>query len=113
MAPKTFLSLVNIFHDAGLPKACLNLIFAAPAHAAEVTTALISHRAISKINFTGSTAVGRIIATTAGKHLKPVLMELGGKASAIVFEDANLEQAAKATLVGGLLHVSMTSNLLC
>ena len=65
---------------------------------------LIEHPAVKKVNFTGSTAVGRIIASTAGKALKPVLMELGGKASAIVLDDADVDKAAHACALGAFLH---------
>lgn len=108
MAPRCFRAIIDIFHDAGLPKGCLNLLFAAPENAAEVTEALIRNKAIAKVNFTGSTAIGSIIASMAGKYLKPLLLELGGKATAIVFEDADLVNAAKACLLGGLMHVSVT-----
>lgn len=97
---------MDIFIEAGLPKGCLNLLFAAPGNAGDVTEALIKHPAVAKINFTGSAFVGSIVASTAGKYLKPVLLELGGKNTAIVFEDANLEKAAKACLMGSFLHVS-------
>lgn len=68
--------------------------------------ALISQREVKKINFTGSTAVGRKIAAKAGKHLKPILLELGGKASFIVLEDADIEKAAEAAVLGSFIHVS-------
>ena len=68
---------------------------------------LIEHPLVKKINFTGSTAVGSIIAAQAGKNLKPVLMELGGKASTIVLEDADIEKAAKGCAMGAFLHVSI------
>jgi acyl-CoA reductase-like NAD-dependent aldehyde dehydrogenase len=74
--------------------------------AAQITTLLIEHPAVKKINFTGSTAVGRIIAGTAGKNLKPVLMELGGKASAIVCDDADIPNAARHCAIGAFLNVS-------
>lgn len=106
LAPKCFKLIIDIFHEAGLPNGCLNLLFSAREHAADVTTAFVEHPLIAKISFTGSTAVGRIIARQAGQHLKPVLLELGGKASVIIFEDANLEKTAKECLIGGLLHVS-------
>jgi len=67
---------------------------------------LIAHPAIKKINFTGSSKVGSIISASAGKHLKPVLMELGGKASAIVMKDADLENAALQCTLGAFLNVS-------
>jgi acyl-CoA reductase-like NAD-dependent aldehyde dehydrogenase len=86
----------------------LNVIYHRPEDAAEITTALIEHPAVRKINFTGSTAVGRIISATAGKNLKPVLMELGGKASAIICEDADLRLAAKQCAVGAFLNVRVS-----
>ena len=62
----------------------------APLDAAAVVEALIAHPAVKRINFTGSTRVGSIIAETAGRYLKPVLLELGGKAPLIVLDDADL-----------------------
>lgn len=102
--PKLWYTLGGIFHEAGLPKGVLNVLFHAPASAAEVTNTLIAHPSIKKINFTGSTMVGGIIASIAGKHIKPVLLELGGKASAIVCEDADLGKAAQWCAVGAFLH---------
>lgn len=90
--------------EAGLPAGALNVLYHRTEDAAQVTTALIEHPAIKKVNFTGSTAVGRIIAQTAGKNLKPVLMELGGKASAIVLDDADLNKAAVQCALGSFLH---------
>lgn len=71
-----------------------------------MTSTLIAHPAIRKITYTGSTTVGSIIAGMAAKHTKPVLLELGGKAAAIVLDDADLEKAAMACTVGAFLHVS-------
>jgi acyl-CoA reductase-like NAD-dependent aldehyde dehydrogenase len=107
-SPRCFYAIADIFHEAGLPKGCLNLLFVEPKDAPEVTTALIAHPAVNKINFTGSTAVGKIIAAQAGKHLKPILLELGGKATAIVCEDADLQKAAMGSVVGAFLHVSIS-----
>ncbi|KAK1595824.1 aldehyde dehydrogenase [Colletotrichum navitas] len=103
-SPRTLVEMVACFHEAGLPKGVLNVITHEPANAAAITTALIAHPEIKKINFTGSTAVGRIIAKQAGEHLKPVLLELGGKAPAIVWEDANLDLAADQCAIGSFLH---------
>ena len=83
------------------------MVYHRPQDAAEITAALIEHPAVKKINFTGSTAVGRIIASTAGKNLKPCLMELGGKASAVVCDDADLEKAAHHCTLGAFLNVSV------
>jgi acyl-CoA reductase-like NAD-dependent aldehyde dehydrogenase len=102
--PRTWWALGSVLTEAGLPAGALNVIFHRPEDAAQITTALIEHRCVKKINFTGSTAVGRIIASQAGKNLKPVLMELGGKASAIVLDDADLKLAATQCALGAFLH---------
>jgi acyl-CoA reductase-like NAD-dependent aldehyde dehydrogenase len=102
--PKTWWAIGSVLTEAGLPAGVVNVLFHRAEDAAQITTALIEHRAIKKINFTGSTAVGRIISSQAGKNLKPVLMELGGKASAIVLDDANLSTAATQCALGAFLH---------
>lgn len=107
LSPKCFWALGDIFRQAGLPDGCFNVIFHQPSDAAAVTTALIAHPAVRKVNFTGSTNVGSIIASTAGKYIKPVLLELGGKASAIVLDDADLDKAAMSCALGSFLHVSI------
>jgi acyl-CoA reductase-like NAD-dependent aldehyde dehydrogenase len=66
--------------------------------------ALIDHPAVRRINFTGSTEVGRIVAKRAAEHLKPVLLELGGKAPLILLEDADIDEAAKAAAFGAFMH---------
>jgi acyl-CoA reductase-like NAD-dependent aldehyde dehydrogenase len=97
-------AIVSCFHDAGLPEGVLNLIAHKPSDAAAVTKHLIEHPSIKKVNFTGSTAVGKIIGRLGGENLKPVLLELGGKAPAIVLEDADLQHAAMECAVGAFLH---------
>ena len=104
MSPRCFWAIGSILKAAGLPDGVVNVIYNRPQDAPEVTSAIIEHPFVKKINFTGSTATGSIIATQAGKHLKPVLMELGGKAPAIVLKDANLEKAAEGCAVGSFLH---------
>ncbi|OAP60067.1 hypothetical protein AYL99_05069 [Fonsecaea erecta] len=104
LAPATHWGVVSVLHEAGLPAGCLNTIYHRPADAGKITAALIAHPAIKKINFTGSTAVGAIIAAQAGKHLKPTVMELGGKAPSIVCEDADVPYAAQQCALGALLH---------
>lgn len=104
ISPRCFWLIGQVFQEAGLPDGALNILFHRPQDAAEITTAVIEHPFVKKINYTGSTAVGSIIAATAGKHLKPVLMELGGKAPAIVLEDANLEKAAQGCALGAFIH---------
>jgi succinate-semialdehyde dehydrogenase/glutarate-semialdehyde dehydrogenase len=90
--PGSCAELVRAFADAGLPAGVLNLVYGIPA---EISEYLIPHRAIRKISFTGSTAVGKHLAALAGAHMKRATMELGGHAPAIVFEDADLDAAAK------------------
>lgn len=104
LSPLVSTGIVQALIDAGLPPGTLNLIAHQPSDAAAVTRHLISHPGIKKINFTGSTNVGRLIAEFAGKNLKPVLLELGGKAPAIVWEDADVELAASQCAVGSFLH---------
>jgi acyl-CoA reductase-like NAD-dependent aldehyde dehydrogenase len=98
-------SLISAFQEAGLPKGVLNSIVHDPADAASITSALISNPHVRKINFTGSTRVGRIISKLAGDQLKPVVMELGGKAPSIVWKDANLDHAADQCALGAFLNV--------
>src|SRR4029077_10013363 len=68
------------------------LMFGVPS---EVSEYLVPHPIIRKISFTGSTVVGKHLAALAGVHMKRVTMELGGHAPAIVFEDADVHNAAK------------------
>jgi acyl-CoA reductase-like NAD-dependent aldehyde dehydrogenase len=104
LSPRCFWAIGSVLTEAGLPEGVLNVLYHRPEDAAQITTALIEHPAVKKVNFTGSTAVGRIIAATAGKNLKPVLMELGGKASAIVLDDADVNKAALQCALGSFLH---------
>jgi vanillin dehydrogenase len=90
--------------DAGFPKGVVNVLSNAPAGAAKIVEALIAHPAIRRVNFTRSTKVGRIIATFAAEHLKPVLLELGGKAPLIVLDDADLDQAVDAAAFGAFMN---------
>ena len=103
-SPATHLAIAEIFHEAGFPKGVINAITNAPADAAEVVDELISHPKTRRINFTGSTRVGRIIAENAGHHLKRVLLELGGKAPMIILEDAEMEPAVAAANFGAFMN---------
>jgi len=84
-----------------VPSGVINVIQTSREDAAVVTETLIAHRAIRKIEFIGSAGVGSKIAQVAAKYLKPVLMEMGDKAAAIILEDANMEQAAATCIFGG------------
>ncbi|KAJ5904887.1 uncharacterized protein N7473_001803 [Penicillium subrubescens] len=104
LSPRVFWAIGDIFRQAGLPDGCLNVIYHRTADAAAISNTLIAHSAIKKINFTGSTLVGSIIASLAGKYVKPLLLELGGKASAIVLKDADVQKAAASCAVGAFIH---------
>ncbi|KAF4587421.1 NAD-dependent aldehyde dehydrogenase [Ophiocordyceps camponoti-floridani] len=104
LSPKCHWAIADVFREAGLPDGCLNFILHSPSDAETITDALVAHPLVKKINFTGSTRVGRLIAANAGKHLKPVLLELGGKASAIVLKDADLENAAVHCVNGAFMN---------
>ena len=104
ICPRTHSEVARALVDAGLPSGAINLITNAPADAGDVVDELIAHPATRRINFTGSTKVGRIIAENAGRHLKRVLLELGGKAPMIVLRDADLDRAAAAASFGAFFH---------
>lgn len=101
LCPRTHFAITEAFYEAGLPAGVLNQIQASRNEAAAVTEALISSHAIRKIEFIGSATVGRIIGKSAAQHLKPVLMELGGKSPAIILEDASIGKAATMCAEGG------------
>jgi acyl-CoA reductase-like NAD-dependent aldehyde dehydrogenase len=102
--PRTHALIIEAFAEAGFPEGVVNVVTNAPEDAGEVVGALIDAPQIKRINFTGSTAVGRIIAKRAAEHLKPVLLELGGKAPLIVLEDADLDEAVKAAAFGAFMN---------
>jgi succinate-semialdehyde dehydrogenase/glutarate-semialdehyde dehydrogenase len=99
-APSSIAALVKAFEDAGLPPGTLNLLFGNPA---EISAFLIPHAEVRVISFTGSTEVGKRLASMAGAHMKRVTMELGGHAPAIVCADADVASAA-AMLAGHKFH---------
>ncbi|ARO24127.1 NAD-dependent succinate-semialdehyde dehydrogenase [Rhizobium sp. S9] len=90
--PASCAELVRAFAEAGLPAGVLNLVFGMPA---DISNHLIPHPIIRKISFTGSTVVGKQLASLAGAHMKRVTMELGGHAPAIVFDDADIDLAVR------------------
>ncbi|MBQ0821429.1 aldehyde dehydrogenase [Microvirga sp. HBU67558] len=104
ICPGTHHLIGAVLREAGLPAGAVNVITNAPENAPEVIEALIAHRAVRRINFTGSTRVGRIIAETAARFLKPVLLELGGKASLVVLDDADLDAAVAASAFGAFMN---------
>ncbi|HBF28255.1 aldehyde dehydrogenase [Rhizobium sp.] len=104
LCPATQHMLGEVLQQAGLPDGAFNIISNAPADASTIVEALIAHPVVRRVNFTGSTRVGRIIAQMGARHLKRCLLELGGKAPLIVLEDADLEEAAKAAAFGAFFN---------
>jgi benzaldehyde dehydrogenase (NAD) len=102
--PGTHALIGQVLRDAGLPAGVVNVVTNAPADAAKVVETLIAHRAVRRVNFTGSTAVGRIVAELAARHLKPALLELGGKAPLVILDDADLDEAVKAAAFGAFMN---------
>jgi succinate-semialdehyde dehydrogenase/glutarate-semialdehyde dehydrogenase len=90
-APSAVVALARLFHDAGLPPGCLNLVWGVPA---EISEYLIKSPIVRKVSFTGSIPVGKQLAALAGAHMKRGTWELGGHSPAIVFDDANVDAAA-------------------
>lgn len=104
ICPGTHRLIGTVLQEAGLPAGAINVVTNAPENAPEVIEALIAHPAVRRINFTGSTRVGRLIAETAARYLKPVLLELGGKASLVVLDDADLDAAVAAAAFGAFMN---------
>ena len=104
MCPRTHRLIGEVMREAGLGEGVVNVVSNAPADAARIVEALIAHPAVRRVNFTGSTRVGRIVGEAAARHLKPALLELGGKAPFLVLDDADLEEAVKAAAFGAFMN---------
>ncbi|MDB5946767.1 MAG: vanillin dehydrogenase [Ramlibacter sp.] len=104
LCPATHGLIIEALQEAGLPPGVVNFVTNAPADAGEVVEAMIAHPAVKRINFTGSTKVGRIIAQTCAKYLKPAVLELGGKAPFVVLDDADVEAAVNAAIFGSFAN---------
>lgn len=102
--PRTHSLIIESLAEAGFPEGTVNIVTNAPQDAPEVVGALIDAPEVKRINFTGSTEVGRVIAKRAAEHLKPCLLELGGKAPMLVLEDADLDEAVKAAAFGAYMN---------
>jgi acyl-CoA reductase-like NAD-dependent aldehyde dehydrogenase len=103
-SPRTHELMAQAVMAAGFPKGTLNFLTNAPKDAPQVVEALIAHPAVRRVNFTGSTHVGRIIAETAARHLKRCILELGDKSPLVVLDDANIDHAVAAGLFGAFLY---------
>lgn len=104
ITPNVHELLSRTLNDAGIDNGALTLVTNPPADAARVVEALIGHPAIRRVNFTGSTRIGRLVAEVAARHLKPVLLELGGKAPLLVLDDADLDEAVKAASFSAFMN---------
>ena len=104
LCPATHRMIGEVMRDAGFPAGVVNVVTNAPQDAGPVVESLIEHRAVRRINFTGSTRIGRIVAQAAARHLKPVLLELGGKAPLVVLDDADVDAAVDAAVFGAFAN---------
>ena len=104
MCPGTHRLIGEIFREAGFPAGVVNIVTNAPKDAGAVVDALIAHPAVRRVNFTGSSRVGKIIAKKCAEYLKPVLLELGGKSPLVVLDDADLDEAVKAAAFGAFAN---------
>lgn len=94
----------EIFEEAGFPPGVLNIVPHAPGAAAPIADVLVADPAVRRLNFTGSTATGRKLAEAAGRHLKRIVLELGGFNPLIVLDDADVDYAVDAAAFGSFLH---------
>jgi vanillin dehydrogenase len=104
VCPGTHRLIGSILREAGFAPGVVNVLSNAPSDASRVVEALIAHPAVRRVNFTGSSKVGKIVARLCAEHLKPVLLELGGKSPLLVLEDADLEAAVAAAAFGAFAN---------
>ncbi|MFJ2949625.1 aldehyde dehydrogenase family protein [Streptomyces sp. NPDC087226] len=98
------LLISDVLHEAGLPAGVLNVVTNDRADAADVVSALIADPRVRMVNFTGSTETGRAIGVQAAQHIKPALLELGGKNPLLVLEDADVDYAVDAAVFGSFMN---------
>ncbi len=104
LSPAVHRLIGQVLQDAGLGDGVVNVISNAPADAAAIVERLIANPAVRRVNFTGSTKVGRIVGELSARHLKPALLELGGKAPLLVLDDADLDAAVEAAAFGAYFN---------
>lgn len=104
LSPGTHAMFGQLMKDAGLPDGVLNIVNIDAKDAPSFAERLISDRRVRHVNFTGSTRVGSILGALAGKYIKPIVLELGGKASAVVLEDADIDVAVSQVVLGAWMH---------
>lgn len=100
IAPRTFRLLGEVMHAAGIPEDVLNIILTRAEDSEAAVESLIKSPVVRRVNFTGSTRVGRRVAELCAQNLKRPLLELGGQANLIVLDDADLDAAAEAVVSG-------------
>jgi acyl-CoA reductase-like NAD-dependent aldehyde dehydrogenase len=101
LTPVTALMLAEVCTAAGVPPGVINVV-TGTGH--EIGAALVAHKYVDKIAFTGSTEIGLKVMAACAEHLKPILLELGGKSPNIILEDANLDGAVPGSLFGTFFH---------
>ncbi len=104
ICPETHRLVVQSFIDAGFPPGVINYVNNHPADGPKIVDTLIRHKDVKRVNFTGSSNTGRIIAKIAAEELKPCLLELGGKSPMIILDDADLDEAARAASFGCFMN---------
>jgi acyl-CoA reductase-like NAD-dependent aldehyde dehydrogenase len=104
LCPHTHGLIAEVLDQAGLPAGTVNFITHAPEQAPEIVEALVAHKAVRRVNFTGSTRVGRVVGDMCARHLKPCLLELSGKSPLIVLDDADIDEAVKAAAFGAFFN---------
>ena len=104
LCPGTHRLIGEVFRRAGFPAGVVNVITNAPEDAPAIVERFIANPAVKRVNFTGSTRVGRIVGELAARHLKPALLELGGKAPLLVLDDADLDAAVAAVAFGAFIN---------
>ncbi len=113
LSPATHMLLGEVLLEAGLGDGVVNVITVAPEDAAEVTEAMVAHPAVRRLNFTGSTRVGRLVGEVCARHLVPAVLELGGKNPLLVLDDADIDAAVQGATFGGFVnqgHVCMSTD---
>ncbi|WP_180127680.1 aldehyde dehydrogenase [Rhodoferax sp. BLA1] len=104
LCPATHSLIVEALQEAGMPKGVVNFITNAPQDAPEIVEAMIAHPAVRRVNFTGSTRVGKVIAAACARYLKPAVLELGGKAPLVVLDDADMDAAVNGAAFGAFAN---------
>lgn len=104
VCPATHLLVGRILQESGIGDGVVNVLNNAPQDAAVIVEHLIAAPQVRRVNFTGSTKIGRIIAQHAARYLKPSLLELGGKAPLIVLDDADVDAAVSAIVFGAFIN---------